>query len=103
VLLPCLTRIRWMLGVHRRLDRLCEKVTCFPNHGFFPQTSQMLDMVQRLSWKDGPGERGRGRRQDSRRLPRSGIDRPGWAGEGEVQFTRILAAPDASEVARAWA
>ena len=32
-------RTRWMLGSHRRLIRLCEKVTDLPNHGFFPQMS----------------------------------------------------------------
>ena len=32
-------RTRWMLGSHRRLIRLCENVTDFPNHGFFPQIS----------------------------------------------------------------
>ena len=32
-LLPCFTRTRWMFGSQRRLDRLCEKLTCFPTHG----------------------------------------------------------------------
>lgn len=39
VLPPCLTRTRWMFGTQRRLDRLCEKLTCFPYHGALPQIS----------------------------------------------------------------
>ena len=33
-------RTRWMFGSHRRLFRLCENDTDFPNHGFLPQMSQ---------------------------------------------------------------
>src|SRR5829696_2780040 len=36
-----IARTRWMLGSQRRLFRLCENVTDFPNHGFLPQISQM--------------------------------------------------------------
>ncbi len=40
---PCFTRTRWMLGSQRLLDRLCEKLTCFPTHGPLPQMSQRFD------------------------------------------------------------
>jgi hypothetical protein len=33
-------RTRCTFGSHRRLFRLCENVTDFPNHGFLPQMSQ---------------------------------------------------------------
>ncbi len=33
-------RTRWTFGSHRRLIRLWENVTDFPNHGFLPHTSQ---------------------------------------------------------------
>jgi hypothetical protein len=44
VLVPCLTRTRWIFGSQRRLERLWEKLTCFPYHGSFPQISQRYDM-----------------------------------------------------------
>ena len=39
-LLPWRTRTRWMFGSQRRLERLWEKLTCFPTHGSLPQISQ---------------------------------------------------------------
>jgi hypothetical protein len=39
-LLPWRTRTRWMLGSQRRLERLWEKLTCFPTQGSLPQISQ---------------------------------------------------------------
>ncbi len=60
VLVPCLTRTRWILGTQRLLERLWEKLTCFPNHGAFPQISQIADMGtserrKRSTWRCGPG------------------------------------------------
>lgn len=48
VLVPCLTRIFWMFGFQRLLERLCEKVTRFPKLGSLPQTSQRYDMWRLL-------------------------------------------------------
>lgn len=44
LLVPCFTRTRWMLGFQRRLERLCEKLTCFPNQGSLPQISHLADI-----------------------------------------------------------
>jgi hypothetical protein len=38
-------RTRWTFGFHRRLFRLCENVTDFPNHGFLPQMSHTAAMA----------------------------------------------------------
>jgi hypothetical protein len=46
-LLPSRTRTFWMLGSHRRLERLWEKLTCFPNHGSLSQISHRYDMFGR--------------------------------------------------------
>jgi hypothetical protein len=43
-LLPCFTLTFWMLGSQRRLERLWEKLTCFPTHGSLPHTSQRYDI-----------------------------------------------------------
>jgi hypothetical protein len=40
-------RTRWTLGSHRRLFRLCENVTDFPNHGFLPQMSHTAAIARR--------------------------------------------------------
>jgi hypothetical protein len=41
VLDPCWTLIFWMLGSHRRLARLWEKLTLFPYWGSLPHTSHL--------------------------------------------------------------
>ena len=57
-----------MLGLHRRLFRLCENVTDLPNQGFFPQMSQTAAIgVSRL-----PGARTTGSTRATRRSPRAG-------------------------------
>ena len=38
-----------MFGFQRRLFRLCENVTDFPNQGFLPQISQTADMRSRVT------------------------------------------------------
>ncbi len=38
-------RMRWMLGLQRRLVRTCEWLTLLPNEGFFPQVSQTEAML----------------------------------------------------------
>ena len=40
-------RTRWTFGFQRRLFRLCENDTDFPNQGFLPQMSQTADMIDR--------------------------------------------------------
>ena len=69
-LLPCFTRTRWTFGNQRRLERLCEKLTCLPTHGSLPQTSHRYakeDLLRRpevyqLAERTGmPGERRRRR------------------------------------------
>ncbi len=68
-LLPCLTRTRWMFGNQRRLERLCEKLTCFPTHGSLPQTSHRYAMTGKPPGAAGECtsvlRRGRIRRPDS--------------------------------------
>lgn len=46
-------RTRWMLGSHRLLDRLWEKLTCFPTHGCLPQISQTYDTEETSSGTPG--------------------------------------------------
>lgn len=63
VLVPCFTRTRWIFGFQRRLERLCENVTCFPKLGSFPQTSQRYDMLRLLKKNGGEGYHRLRRRQ----------------------------------------
>src|SRR5918992_5493734 len=50
-------RTRWTFGSHRRLFRLCENVTDFPNQGFLPQMSHTAAMdLSRLPERRGRPE-----------------------------------------------
>ena len=48
-LVPCFTRIFWMLGLQVFEDRLWENETCLPVHGFLPQTSHLYAMRGKTS------------------------------------------------------
>lgn len=52
VLVPWGIRTRWMLGSQRREERRCEKLTCLPTQGSFPQISQRADTSSSLRGRD---------------------------------------------------